>query len=480
VALPTNLLLAIAAPIFAMALIFGLSTGLDSLLLGESLLAERYPKIVEGLSNDPPDLWPWISAVLWLLVGLVAAVVISVLASWCININRFSLHALYRNRLIRAFLGASHARDRHPDQFTDFDEADNLGMRELWPPKRLWEQSRGKGWQPFHVINIALNIVSTRRLAWQERKAESFTVSPLHAGSACGRVRGADGSVQNCGTFRSSEVYGGRDGIALGTAMAVSGAAASPNMGYHSSPPVAFLMTLFNVRLGWWLGNPAISDEKIYRSQGPRWAIVPLFNEMFGRTTDDRNYVYLSDGGHFENLGLYEMIRRRCRCILVSDAGCDPDCGFEDLGNAVRKIAIDLGVAIEFKKLANLKKRSEADLDAAQHHPYCVVGNIRYPRAEGGCDTGIILYLKPGYHGTESAGVRSYATANPLFPHESTIDQFFGESQFESYRSLGFEIMDDLLNLALPQVSPAGDRSLKGILEAIGKLEMPATHPRSH
>jgi hypothetical protein len=208
--------------------------------------------------------------------------------------------------------------------------------------------------------------------------------------------------------------------------------------------------------------------------------VVPLFNEMFGRTTDDRNYVYLSDGGHFENLGLYEMIRRRCRCILISDAGCDPDYGFEDVGNAVRKIEIDLGVSIDLKKISILKKRQEQDRDGALYHPYCVVGAIDYPRSDGGCDKGIILYIKPGYHGTESAGIRAYAIANPAFPHESTTDQFFGESQFESYRSLGFEITDDVLNLALDKVAPPDDRKLKTVFEQICKLAPAAsTHPRS-
>jgi hypothetical protein len=74
-------------------------------------------------------------------------------------------------------------------------------------------------------------------------------------------------------------------------------------------------------------------------------SIAPALKELAGATTDDGPWIYLSDGGHFENLGLYEMVRRRCRFIVVSDAGCDPQCSFEDLGNAVRKIYIDFGVS---------------------------------------------------------------------------------------------------------------------------------------
>ena len=100
-------------------------------------------------------------------------------------------------------------------------------------------------------------------------------------------------------------------------------------MGYHSAPSITFLMALLNVRLGWWLGNPGEEGEKTYRYDGPRLAIRPLLAEMFGLTTDTNRYIYLSDGGHFENLGLYEMVRRRCRLIVVSDAGCDPKFQFE-------------------------------------------------------------------------------------------------------------------------------------------------------
>jgi len=140
------------------------------------------------------------------------------------------------------------------------------------------------------------------------------------------------------------------------------------------------MLALFNVRLGWWLGNPGKNGSPdYYKSDGPKVAIFPFIAEMFGLTTDDRHYVYLSDGGHFENLGLYEMIRRRCRCIVISDAGCDPNYGFEDLGNAVRKIAIDLGVSIKFGKLHELKKRSKDG--AVIEGAYYAIGEVDYQTA---------------------------------------------------------------------------------------------------
>src|SRR5262249_46283412 len=80
---------------------------------------------------------------------------------------------------------------------------------------------------------------------------------------------------------------------------------------------------------------------------------------------------------------------------------------------------------------------------------YHTIGEIDYPTADGTPDKGLILYIKPGFHGTESADICSYAIAHKRFPHEDTANQWFTESQFESYRALGFEITDGLLSDAL-------------------------------
>jgi hypothetical protein len=158
--------------------------------------------------------------------------------------------------------------------------------------------------------------------------------------------------------------------------------------------------------------------------------------------TDDKNsYVYLSDGGHFENLGLYEMVLRRCRFILVSDAGCDPDCTFEDLSNALRKIRVDFGVPIDFTTnpipIYSRKK--------GQSVTYFAIGTIRYSSVDASEKDETILYIKPAFYGTEDPDIFNYAQANPSFPHKSTADQWFSESQFESYRRLGFYVMERVL-----------------------------------
>ncbi len=345
--------------------------------------------------------------------GLLAALLAGAfLISLFVNVNHFSMHALYRNRLIRAFLGSARAPQRRPDPFTGFDPGDNRKLKDVVPHSGTDKL--------FHVINAALNVVASNNPAWQERKAESFVFTRLFCGNPFVR-------------YQPTAAYGNRtDGVSLGTAMAISGAAVSPNQGYNSAPLIAFLLMLFNVRLGWWLGNPR---RKFFRREGPVWGITPALKELAGATTDDGNWIYLSDGGHFENLGLYEMIRRRCRFIVVSDAGCDPQCSFEDLGNAVRKIYIDFGVSIDFDKL-EIRARQNPPVPGLRF----ALGSITYP---GAAKQGWLLYLKPTYQGTmERADVRSYASSHLAFPHESTTDQWFSESQLESYRALGASIAE--------------------------------------
>jgi len=449
----TRLVLLIAPPVFLLLLVLAISLLMDYLLFDRALMESP----LVGAGDN------WQADLLWFGIGFGVVLVVAGFAWTNVNINRFSIHALYRNRLMRAYLGASHPK-RVPNPFTGFDLGDNCRMQELWKPDR-------EGWQPFHVVNMALNVVASSRLAWQERKAESFTATPLHCGSPT-----FSGTTAQALGYRPSSDYGDANrGISLGTAMAISGAAASPNMGYNTSPMVSLLLALFNVRLGWWLGNPGIYGEETYRTDGPRLAILPFVFEMFGQTTDTRRYVYLSDGGHFENLGLYEMIRRRCRCIVLSDAGCDPRFGFEDLGNAVRKIAIDLGVYITFDTLSELKPRSSDG--AVNTGAYYAIGKIDYRTApewkdkdaprKTGVENGYILYIKPSFHGTESAGIVAYAKAHETFPHETTADQFFTESQFESYRTLGFEIMDSVFSAAEADSADPENAKIRDVIGAL-------------
>ncbi len=373
-------------------------------------------------------------------------------ASRVVGINTFSLHAMYRNRLVRAYLGASRGAVRTPDMFAGFDPKDDVELFETSPAAEAWKATGKKGRRLFHVVNMALNLVSGDELAWQERKAESMTATSLHVGArqeSHPEDRSKDSTKRRSLGYRPANEYGGeRRKLTLGTAMAISGAAASPNMGYHSSPVLTFLLTLFNARLGWWLGNPGPAGQRTYMRESPKHALQPLLAEAFGLTDSRHPYIYASDGGHFENLALYEMVRRRCRFIVVVDGGQDPECQFEDLSNAIRKIRSDLGVWIDLDKCAIRKRSKDKSPDAR----CAMTGIIHYGEKDapaGASDdeknkfNGVLIYVKPAfYDADEPIDVKNYAASHPMFPHEPTADQFFSESQFESYRALGKSAID--------------------------------------
>jgi hypothetical protein len=456
----------------------------------------------------------------WDLLGILGVALAAAGLSTLVGVNRFSMQALYRNRLIRAYLGASRYT-RDADEFTGFDPHDNLQMYELqpdllWPTsfidfpafvaqlmanfttsgsveQTIWNalDKKTRGWledkravndalknammqnlnrilmredlgggiegepsalrlrrnratlqqtfgaclrpsqhAPLHVINTALNLTSGEKLAWQQRKAESFTVTPLHSGSFYVG-------------YRDSKEYGGKDGISIGTAVAISGAAASPNQGYHSSPAMAFILTILNVRLGSWLGNPGLAGRNTYDNAHPRTNLEPLVWELTGTSNDQCPLVYLSDGGHFENLGIYEMVLRRCRFIVISDGGCDPKCSFEDLGNAIRKIRTDLGVPIDIEYDDMHPRSADSTLTKGR---YVTTARIRYSAIDDTDKDGWLVYIKPGLYEGEyfPKDVYNYATESLDFPHESTADQFFSESQFESYRALGRHAFNEI------------------------------------
>jgi Patatin-like phospholipase len=397
-----GLALKVAPPIFIVIFFIGLAILTNMILTGTGLVKADWwdhDDVIEGSG---------------LMANLVVAVfffALSAVMARFININIFSIHSMYRNRLIRAYLGASNPK-RNASGFTGFAETDNMPMYTL-----------KTDYKPMHVLNLTLNLVSGERLAWQQRKAESFSVTTLYCGSS------------DLG-YRPSTEYA--EGLTLGTAMAISGAAASPNMGYHSSPVIGFIMTLFNARLGAWLGNPGTYGDKSWRQRGPHSATGSLIREAFGLTNSHSPYVYLSDGGHFENLGIYEMVQRRCHYILVLDSGGDPSFTYEDLGNAMRKIRIDMNIPIEFSQALT------APLQARKKR--CAVARIGYSSVDGGtCEDGYLVYVKPMFLGNESPDVQSYHSANLDFPHQTTGDQWFDESQTESYRMLGMHTMDEIL-----------------------------------
>jgi glycerophosphoryl diester phosphodiesterase len=308
---------------------------------------------------------------------------------------------------------------------------------------------------PYPILNCALNLIGGQDLAWQERKSAAFVFTPKYCGYDVDRAvltKIHDGLSEDA-YVPTGAFYDPGKGPFLGMAMAISGAAANPNMGRATSPALAFLMTVFNVRLGWWVGNPR---KKGVTKPSPRLGLWYTALELFGGANDRKKFVNLSDGGHFENLGVYELIRRGCRYIVVCDAGQDGRFLCEDLATLVRQCRTDFGVEIDIA-IDRICERNAAGL--SQTH--CVVGKIHYlniPRRDAkgrlmnedegpllrgsrpAHEEGYLIYIKPSLTGDEAQDLLEYSRRIPQFPHQSTADQWFDESQFESYRKLGMHI----------------------------------------
>jgi hypothetical protein len=244
-------------------------------------------------------------------------------------------------------------------------------------------------------------------------------------------------------------------GIMLGTSVAISGAAASPNQGYHTSTAIAFLMTVFNVRLGWWLGNPAQSKADW---SSPAFGLPYTVMELFGTTDATSDFVNLSDGGHFDNMGLYELVRRRCRYIVVCDAEQDETLSFGGLATAIRMCRTDFGVEIEIQKLSAIERNPDNFPESFSGNHFAI-GTIHYPNGPHGT----LIYVKSSITGDEPADVIGYHKRVPLFPHESTADQWFDESQFESYRRLGMHIGEKVFSSGNAAIGDGKDAFFTGL-----------------
>ena len=435
--------------------------------------------------------WAVLKLVTWKLVNLngserwdsiilvfVASMVLFVIFGFRVDINEFSLNKFYCNRLTRCYLGASNSR-RQPSPLTGFDDRDTRGMqisRLLPKTPPVMEGTKPEEEKdfvpyagPFPIICTTLNLTFGEDLAWQERKAASFAFTPLYSGYNVGWTSGKGREKLCFNGFVPTYNYGFADGgINISTAVAISGAAASPNGGYHTNPGIAFLMTMFDVRLGWWILNPRrlthlagasplVTGHPKTDQASPRFAPIQLAKELLGMTDDRSKYVYLSDGGHFDNMGLYELVRRRCYRILICDGEEDQKYVFDGLATAIRKCRIDFGVEIVLSDLKKLR----LDPNTKYSHAHFATGTIRYPEAGGSSSskTGTILYLKSsltgtrsftlpdGYKkqlGTEPADILNYKLQHGTFPHDTTLNQWFTESQFESYRRLGCHVVEEI------------------------------------
>ena len=453
-----------------------------------------------------------------------------------VDVNLTSAHSLYRDRIASAFLIRRNAKGEVAIE-------DDIDLDALC-------QYDAGSTAPYRIINAALNLQGSVDPGLRDRRSDFFMFSKRFVGG------------RRTGYCRSETLERVFPQMSVATAMAISAAAASPNMGRATSPPLVLLMTLLNIRLGYWIPNPGRLEEEAGtggftfdqvfaeelgeissrwkqlhppgqrhhsdtsrptvdhnlvgigfsgggirsaalnlgitqalhargvfdhidymstvsgggylgssistlmrtsrepgdgdmrkdRAEGQgrlgdrfRWRVRPtaFLREMLSGLDETHRWVNLSDGAHIENLAGIELLRRRCKYIIIGDGEADPDLHFAGLATLIRCASLDLGVEIDID-LDEVRLRHGSERISKAHW---VLGTIRYPERDqqGQRREGLLLYLKSSFSGDEGVAIQEYRHRYPEFPHQATADQFFDEDQFEAYRALGQHITEAVL-----------------------------------
>ncbi|KAB0494983.1 hypothetical protein [Pseudomonas moorei] len=435
----------------------------------------------------------------WILLGVVAPLVV-ITGIFIGFLNLSSLQALYSARLTRAYLGASNGfRFKWSDDRKTREE--KLSVSEALPGDDLSLEDYYccNSLAPLHLINVTVNLTSdmTGQLVQRDRKGLPLCIAP---GSYCHGKSDTfsysfimDGvprtRVKKTGNF--SEVD---QPLTLGHWIATSGAAFSTGLGRTTSLGASLVCGLANVRLGtWWPANFEEDDKPESQKNTRRdpwlarylptpYYLLKEFTAQFHGLRSE--YQYLSDGGHFENTGVYELLRpgRRLELIVLCDCGADPEYRFEDMANLIRLARLDLKLEIEadtgylqdnrFRSLQRVigvyedfltgtaiknDKNSSKMADDQCSLLFNVFDRDSDPRRL----VCLLLVIKPNIITRLSDDVQFYSVTHPSFPNEPTIDQFFNESQFESYRQLGLNIGQLLFGSEGPKNSGPGGKKQK-------------------
>jgi hypothetical protein len=407
-------------------------------------------------------------------LGYLIVAMLFLLAWPILNVNSNSLHQLYRDRLGSAFL----ARRKKPDNMVSGQEEDNSVFVE---DDRFALSAIDTKCVPYHLLNAALNVPGSKYANRRGRNAEFFIFSKNFVG------------CEATGYVNTEMAEQGNDGLNIGTAMAISGAAAAPNMGMASMRPLSPTIALLNVRLGRWLRHPIDTIRDAHRSPLYRWwkgrpGPMFLIREAFSKSGHDivepnteaplsTGFVFLTDGGHIENLGVYELLRRRCAVVVAVDGEADPEMTGGSLVQLERFARIDLGtrIVMDWKSIGQRTREVSREVDkrevSAQHGPHVALGLIDYPPGRAGVrEHGLLVYIKSSLSGDENDYVMSYKATHPSFPHETTMDQLFTEEQFEAYRALGEHIAGRFLT-GKDRASTVPDISQEILAARLGLLD---------
>jgi len=377
----------------------------------------------------------------WVAAALVVAVYLLMNGRSLGQLNQSSLHLFYRSRLARTYVAVgnapvpgSEARTRFPSALlaaTTRDTTQNIvKVTELLPGDdvALTEYAPHRFGGPIHLVNCCINqTVDDRTGTYNaDRKGVSLSVSALGV---------------ETGTHRpDANVVPTLARTTLAEWVAISGAAVGSGMGSLTQAGTAALLFLSGLRLGYWQRNLA-SEPPPRRGMLAKYQA--LLREMLARFPGLRDADwYLSDGGHFDNTGVYALLKRELKLIVLVDCGADPDYRFADVENLVRKARIDYDAYIAFVdplKLADVAGTTASlfgtpDTMTSDPGPaHLLLARIAY--ASGA--QGTLLIVKPRLPEGLPLDVAGYADREPTFPQQSTSQQFFNESQWESYCQLG-------------------------------------------
>ncbi len=337
-------------------------------------------------------------------------IALMILNRFLLDINVTSPHGFYRDRLSKAYLFKVNSDNEIIPQ-------DKLAMSELNAEGTV---------APYHIINVTLNLQGSKDPDLRGRESDFFIFTKRFTGS------------DRTGYTKTVDMEAMDKHLDLATAVAISGAAAAPNMGITTNRGLVFIMTLLNIRLGYWLPNPTMvnSDNWLKRIKLISAQSGLILKEALGRLTAKGSHVNISDGGHLENLGIYPLLKRQCKFIIAVDGEADPHMGFNGLVTTMRFARIDMG--IEFVMNLEDLRKNKRGLSKA----HSTLGKILYANGE----VGHLLYIKLSVTGDEPEYIRSYRASHPEYPHQSTADQFFSEDQFEAYRALGEHACEVLLS----------------------------------
>jgi hypothetical protein len=374
----------------------------------------------------------------WFMLVVIASV-LSVLA-FLAHTNSVSLHSFYRSRLASVFC-----------MYRKHDAHGRATATSIAYSEPVWLSSLAEvGSGPRLVTCAAVNL--SDRETPVGRRCDSITFSSDYSGSP------------SLGMYATEDWEGlsrvGGAQLTVPSIMAISGAALSPVMGRRTVPSVRFLLALLNVRLGVWVVNPSASaNVSVQSASSSRWTgqsdqgrsvprrilaafqrswrepgLLHVLREAMGRMGRGARFVYVTDGGHWDNLGLVELVRRRCSDVVVFDASFDPRDRFLGLQTAVGLCRSELGVDVEIDPEPLRRKRLEADSGLAESA--VVVGEIRYPDQP----IGRLVYSRAIVSQDSPADLKLLAASRSDFPDKSTGDQFFDDTVFEAFRALGSSV----------------------------------------